>query len=60
MSGMGLEWRETRVFIAKVLWTFDVEMLPNQTIVFERDLRHYGMWEQPKFWVRFRPVGRDK
>ncbi|RYO84481.1 hypothetical protein DL762_005654 [Monosporascus cannonballus] len=57
--GMPMAWRQTRLFIAKVLWTFDVEMLPNQSIVFERDFRMYGMWEKPKFWVRFHSVPRD-
>ncbi|KAI0970592.1 cytochrome P450 [Xylaria arbuscula] len=53
--GMPLAWRQTRLFIAKVLWTFDIEMLPNQDIVFERDFKMYGMWEKPKFWVWFHP-----
>jgi cytochrome P450 len=57
--GMTLAWYQTKIFIAKVLWAFDVEMLPNQNIVFERDFRMYGMWEKPEFWVRFRSVPRD-
>ncbi|KAK7750409.1 hypothetical protein SLS62_007708 [Diatrype stigma] len=54
--GMPLAWRQTKLFIAKVLWTFDIEMLPNQNIVFEKNFRMYGMWEKPKFWVRFHPA----
>ncbi|KAI0899974.1 cytochrome P450 [Annulohypoxylon nitens] len=57
--GMPLAWRQTRIFIAKVLWAFDVEMLPSQNIVFEKDFRMFGMWEKPSFWVRFHPVQRD-
>ncbi|KAI6083474.1 cytochrome P450 [Hypoxylon rubiginosum] len=57
--GMPLAWRQTRLFIAKVLWTFDMEKLPGQSIVFENDFRMYGMWQKPEFWVRFHPVQRD-
>jgi hypothetical protein len=45
--------------MAKVIWAFDVEMLPNQNISFESDFRMYGMWAKLKFWVRFHPVPRD-
>lgn len=55
--GMELAWRETRLFIAKVLWTFEVEPLPGQekSIVFENGFRMYGMWSKPQFWVRLQP-----
>ncbi|KAI1246918.1 hypothetical protein MGN70_010803 [Eutypa lata] len=56
--GMPLAWRQTRLFIAKVLWEFDVEMLPNQSIVFEKDFRMYGMWQKPQFRARFHQVPR--
>ncbi|EMR64158.1 putative isotrichodermin c-15 hydroxylase protein [Eutypa lata UCREL1] len=57
--GMGTAWRQTRLFIAKVLWSFDVEVLPGQNIVFEDAFRQYAMWEKPKFWVRFHEVERE-
>ncbi|GAB1312667.1 Benzoate 4-monooxygenase cytochrome P450 [Madurella fahalii] len=54
--GMGLAWRETRLFVAKVLWSFDVEPLPGQQpVVFEDAFRMYGMWSKPQFWVRLLP-----
>ena len=56
---MPLAWRQTRLFIAKVLWAFDVKMLPGQRIEFEKDFWMYGMWEKPPFWVRFHPVARS-
>lgn len=38
--GTQLAWRETRLFIAKLLWGFDVEMAPGQKrIDFDRDSR---------------------
>jgi cytochrome P450 len=57
--GMTLAWHETRLFVAKLLWSFDVEMLPNQKIVFERDFKMYAMWEKPEFRVHFHPVVRE-
>lgn len=57
--GTQLAWRETRFFIAKVLWSFDVEMAPAQKRVdFDRDFKMYAMWEKPEFRVRFHPVRR--
>ncbi|KAI1395386.1 cytochrome P450 [Hypoxylon fuscum] len=57
--GITLSWQEMRLIIAKVLWTFDVEMLPGQQHVdFERDFKMYGMLEKPDVWVRFHPVTR--
>ncbi|KAI0393876.1 cytochrome P450 [Xylariaceae sp. FL0594] len=57
--GKPLAWRQTKLFIAKVLWKFDVEMLPGQAITFEKDFRMYGMWEKPEFRVRFRPRNNE-
>ncbi|KAI1404957.1 isotrichodermin C-15 hydroxylase [Hypoxylon fuscum] len=57
--GMGAAWRQTRLFVAKVLWSLDVETAPGQReIVFERDFRQFMLWEKPKFYVRFREVVR--
>lgn len=57
--GMGSAWRQTRLFIAKVLWNFDVELVPGENVVFNRDFRSYAMWEKPKVRVRFLAVNRD-
>ncbi|KAI6084197.1 cytochrome P450 [Hypoxylon rubiginosum] len=51
--GQAQAWRQMKLLVAKVLWTFDVEMVPNQDFNFKRDFRLYAMWEKPKFWVRF-------
>ncbi|ROW04706.1 hypothetical protein VMCG_04795 [Cytospora schulzeri] len=56
--GKGSAWRQTRVFIAKVLWTFDVERVPGEEVVFDRDFRSYAMWDKPKIRAYFRPVER--
>ncbi|ETS85798.1 hypothetical protein PFICI_03823 [Pestalotiopsis fici W106-1] len=57
--GMPLAWRQTRLFVAKVLWSFDIEMLSNQNVTMENGFRMYGMWKKPNFWVRFHPVSRE-
>lgn len=57
--GMGSAWRQTRLFVAKVLWHFDVELVPGQEVVFERDFRSYAMWEKPRVRARFFPVDRN-
>lgn len=56
--GMGSAWRQTRVFIAKALWNFDIERLPGEEIVFDRDFRTYAMWDKPKMRVHFWPALR--
>ncbi|KAI0117975.1 isotrichodermin C-15 hydroxylase [Nemania sp. FL0031] len=58
--GMTLAWRQTRLFVAKVLWSFDMEPVPGESMVFERDFKIYGMWEKPSFRARFVPVIREK
>ncbi|KAI0899582.1 cytochrome P450 [Annulohypoxylon nitens] len=48
-----------RLFIAKVLWQFDLEAVPGQdSLSFEKDFKFLTMWERPPFWVRFKPVQR--
>ncbi|KAI9154961.1 Cytochrome P450 monooxygenase BOA3 [Paramyrothecium foliicola] len=56
--GKPLAIQQTKLTLAKVLWTFDVEMLPGQHMNFEKDFKIYGMLEKPQFWVRFRQVDR--
>ncbi|KAI4863264.1 isotrichodermin C-15 hydroxylase [Hypoxylon rubiginosum] len=57
--GMGAAWRQTRLFVAKVLWSLDAEAAPGQReVVFERDFRQFMLWEKPKYYVRFREVVR--
>lgn len=52
--GSAIAWAETKVFLAKVLWTFDLEAAPGQATSFDRDFNFYSMWEKPQFWVRFK------
>ncbi|KAK9775317.1 putative Cytochrome P450 [Seiridium cardinale] len=58
--GMTAAWRQVRTFLAKVLWTFDIEAIPGQNIVFEEDFRLFAVWKKPKFYVRFIPAIHDR
>ncbi|CAJ2510912.1 Uu.00g065370.m01.CDS01 [Anthostomella pinea] len=49
-----------RLFIAKVLWQFDLEAAPGQDgLSFDRDFKFMTFWERPPFWVRLTPRGRE-
>ena len=49
-----------RLFVAKVLWRFDLEAAPGQGgLSFDKDFKFLSFWERPPFWVRFKPVVRE-
>jgi hypothetical protein len=56
--GRGMAWMQGRLFMAKVLWTFDVIKLPGQNVDLEKSLLHYGFFTKPEVKVRFVPVSR--
>ena len=58
-AGKEIAWWESRLFMAKVLWTFDLEMVSGSNIDMDRDLKGWGMYKKPEFRVRFVPV-REK
>ena len=54
-----MAWMQGKLFIAKVLWTFDVVQVPGQTeFDLERALLHYGFLTKPELRVRFCCAGR--
>ncbi|TGO60963.1 hypothetical protein BCON_0031g00410 [Botryotinia convoluta] len=55
-----IAWAQMKLYIAKVLWTFDVEAVPGQDLSFDRDFSVYTMWNKPQFWVRFVPVKSEE
>ncbi|KAH9902215.1 cytochrome P450 [Xylariomycetidae sp. FL2044] len=58
-AGKEIAWRQSRLFIAKVLWTFDIALIPGHSpIVFDRDLKAFGWWEKPQLNVRFSEARR--
>ncbi|KAI0025983.1 cytochrome P450 [Xylariomycetidae sp. FL0641] len=57
-AGREIAWWQSRLFIAKVLWTFDLELGPGQDVDVDRDLKGYSMYIKPEVRVRFLPVTR--
>lgn len=48
-----MAWMQAMLFLAKVLWTFDVFEVEGQDFDLERDLLHYGFFEKPELMVQF-------
>ncbi|KAI0391256.1 cytochrome P450 [Xylariaceae sp. FL0594] len=57
-SGKEIAWWQARLVIAKVLWSFDLELVPHQDVRLERDLTAWGYWIKPELKAIFRPVDR--
>ncbi|TGO65891.1 hypothetical protein BOTNAR_0073g00160 [Botryotinia narcissicola] len=54
-----IAWTQMNLYLAKILWTFDVEAVSGQDVSFDRDFSVYAMRHKPQFWVRFVPVKRE-
>ncbi|KAI1291044.1 cytochrome P450 [Xylaria venustula] len=54
--GREIAWWQARLFLAKLLWKFDLELVPGQQINIDEDLRVYGMYTKPEVRVRFVPL----
>ena len=48
-----MAWMQGGLFVAKVLWMFDVAKVPGQDFDLERTLLHYGFLAKPELKVRF-------
>ncbi|KAI0434881.1 cytochrome P450 [Xylaria sp. FL1042] len=46
-----------RLFIAKIVWRFDLETTKNN-ISFDKDFKFLTFWERPEFFVRMTPAKR--
>jgi cytochrome P450 len=47
---------ETRLFLAKLFWSFDIEQVPGKVLDYEKDFRVYGMWVKPELRVKLLPA----
>lgn len=54
-TGREIAWSQIRLFLAKVLWTFDVELIYGKDFTLDRDFSTYVMWNKPELRVRFTP-----
>ncbi|KAI0382376.1 cytochrome P450 [Hypomontagnella monticulosa] len=52
-SGREIAWWQSRLFLAKALWMFDLELVPGQQLDVDRDLRGWGMYRKPEVRLRF-------
>ncbi|KAK6860830.1 hypothetical protein PG995_004466 [Apiospora arundinis] len=59
-AGKEIAWWQSRLFMAKILWVFDLEMVTGQQIDMDRDLRGWGMVVKPEFRVRFTTAAHAK
>ncbi|KAI1446033.1 cytochrome P450 [Annulohypoxylon stygium] len=57
-AGKEIAWWQSRVFMAKILWVFDLQMVPGQQVNVDRDLRGWGIYQKPDVRLRFVPIER--
>ncbi|KAI0145540.1 cytochrome P450 [Xylariaceae sp. FL1272] len=59
-AGKEIAWWQSRLFIAKVIWTFDIALLPSgNPVSFDRDMKAYGFWVKPEMRARFTMAVRE-
>ncbi|KAK0705863.1 cytochrome P450 [Lasiosphaeria miniovina] len=54
-SGQAIAWSQTRMFLGKVLWTFDLEGVRGHEFSFDRDFSVHMLWNRPEVGPRFLP-----
>ncbi|KAH9908663.1 cytochrome P450 [Xylariomycetidae sp. FL2044] len=57
--GDKVAWMQARLFIAKVLWTYDIVNAPGPYPNLEESLHHYGFFDKLERKVRFVPARSD-
>lgn len=55
--GRNLAYAEMRLILAKILFSFDMELDEGMTGQW-MDQKVYGLWEKKPLWVRLKPVER--
>ncbi|KAI1375296.1 isotrichodermin C-15 hydroxylase [Hypoxylon crocopeplum] len=59
-TGREIAWQQVKLFMAKVLWTFNMEAVRGMDKSFDKDFSLHAMWKRPQIWVRFHPVQREE
>jgi cytochrome P450 len=57
-TGREIAWWHSRLFVSKVLWAFDLELI-SKGLNIDRDLKGWSMYVKPELLVRFSPVSRQ-
>ncbi|KAK7706314.1 hypothetical protein SLS64_007654 [Diaporthe eres] len=55
-AGREIAWTQYRLFLAKVLWTFDLEAVSGHDKSFDQHVSAHVMWNHPDLYVRFVPA----
>jgi cytochrome P450 len=55
-TGREIAWSQLRLFLGKVLWTFDLEGVYGHERSFDKDFSVHVMWNRPELCMRFLPV----
>lgn len=58
-TGREVAWWQSRVFLGKVLWAFDIRRVPGEEVDLDEELKGWGIFAKPAFSVRFVPVSRE-
>jgi cytochrome P450 len=58
--GREIAWQQMKLFMAKVLWTFDIEGVKGMDKNFDDDFSLHAMWNRPHLWVKFHTVKRSE
>ncbi|KAM7193008.1 Cytochrome P450 [Rhypophila sp. PSN 637] len=59
-SGREIAWSQTRLFLGKLLWTFDLEGVKGHDKSIDEDFSVHVMWNRPELWVRFLPAAGEE
>ena len=54
-TGREIALSQTRLFLGKVLFAFDLEGVRGHDMDFDKDFSVHILWNRPDLWVRFRP-----
>lgn len=57
--GQNMGYMQGRIILAKMIWSFDWELLNRGQVDWLRDLRLYAIWEKPPVVVKYTPVVRE-
>lgn len=55
-----MSYVQAKAVLAKLIWTFDMELANGDDIDWERDCKLYALWVRPSVFMRFTCVTMDK
>lgn len=51
-AGYNVAYMQIRLILAKMLWTFNIELANGYDVDWVRDTRLYGVYNRPEVWLR--------